>query len=95
MNYNLLRFTLFLIVLASSNAFSQCPNSANIDSIDQPTCTNPTGIIYLSGLPSGSWTINSSPAGAKDELSQAAARPAAHAASRAAASESDAGRLIL
>ena len=64
MNYNLLRFTLFLIVLASSNAFSQCPNSANIDSIDQPTCTNPTGIIYLSGLPSGSWTINSSPAGA-------------------------------
>ena len=64
MNYNLLRFTLFLIVLASSNAFSQCPNSANIDSLDQPTCTNPTGIIYLSGLPSGPWTINSSPAGA-------------------------------
>ena len=64
MRYNLLRFTLFLIVLASSNAFSQCPNSANIDSLDQPTCTNPTGIIYLSGLPSGPWTINSSPAGA-------------------------------
>ena len=33
--------------------------------------------------------------GAKDELAQAAARPAAHAASRAAASESDAGRLVL
>ena len=63
MNYNLLRFTLFLFVFASSNAFSQCPNSANIDSLDQPTCTNPTGIIYLSGLPSGTWTINSSPAG--------------------------------
>ena len=33
--------------------------------------------------------------GAKDELAQAAARPAAQAASRAAASESDAGRLTL
>jgi len=33
--------------------------------------------------------------GAKDELAQAAARPAAHAAARAAASESDAGRLTL
>ena len=64
MNYNLLRFTLFLFVFASSNAFSQCPNSANIDSLDQPTCTNPSGIIYLSGLPSGPWTITSSPAGA-------------------------------
>ena len=38
---------------------------------------------------------NSSPAGAKDELAQAAARPAAQAASRAAASDSDAGRLTL
>ena len=33
--------------------------------------------------------------GAKDELAQAAARPAVHAASRAAANDSDAGRLIL
>lgn len=38
---------------------------------------------------------NSSPTGAKDELAQAAARPAPQAASRAAASESDAGRLTL
>ena len=33
--------------------------------------------------------------GAKDELAQAAARPAAQATSRAAASETDAGRLVL
>ena len=63
MHYNLLRIALFLIVLAGSNAFSQCPNSANIDSLYQPTCTNQTGTIFLSGLPSGQWTIASSPAG--------------------------------
>lgn len=40
-------------------------------------------------------STNSSPAGAKDELAQASARPAAQAASRAAASDSDAGRLTL
>ena len=33
--------------------------------------------------------------GAKDELAQAAARPAAQAASRGAASEGDSGRLTL
>jgi phosphate transport system ATP-binding protein len=38
---------------------------------------------------------NSSPAGAKDELAQAAARPTVQAAARAAASDSDAGRLTL
>ena len=36
-----------------------------------------------------------SPTGAKDELAQAAARPAAQAASRGAASEGDSGRLTL
>ena len=40
-------------------------------------------------------STNYSPASAKDELAQAAARPAAQAAARAAASESDAGRLTL
>lgn len=73
MVYNLQRFALFLFVFANSNAFSQCPNAANIDSVDQPTCTNTSGIIYLSGLPSGLWTVNSSPAGATQSGSGAIA----------------------
>lgn len=43
--------------------FGQCLVAPNIDSLDQPTCSNQYGVIYLSGLPSTGWTINSVPAG--------------------------------
>lgn len=45
------------------HAFGQCVNPPNIDSLDQPTCTNQFGVIYLSGLPASGWTVNSTPAG--------------------------------
>ena len=61
MNYNLLRFTLFLFVFASSNAFSQCPLAPNFSSVVQPTCTNLFGTANLTGLPSGSWEIYAVP----------------------------------
>lgn len=56
--FQLIGFIFFI----SSAIWSQC-TPAVIDSLDQPTCTNPTGTIYLSGLPTAGWTVNSIPAG--------------------------------
>lgn len=43
--------------------FGQCLTPPLIDSLDQPTCTNQYGVIYLSGLPTSGWTVNSIPPG--------------------------------
>src|SRR5690606_40363368 len=34
------------------------PSAPVVGTITQPDCTTPTGSVDLSGLPSGSWTIN-------------------------------------
>jgi len=54
----------FIFILISAQIyFGQCLLAPNIDSLDQPTCSNQYGVIYLSGLPSTGWTVNSIPAG--------------------------------
>jgi gliding motility-associated-like protein len=51
--------------VASSNAIISLytPTPPIVGVITQPTCTNNTGSVALSGLPSGSWTITPSPSG--------------------------------
>ena len=54
----------FIFILISAQVYlGQCLLAPNIDSLDQPTCSNQYGVIYLSGLPSTGWTVNSIPAG--------------------------------
>lgn len=53
-------FSLFLL---SHSFLGQCLTAPNIDSLDQPTCSNQFGVIYLSGLPTTGWTVNSVPPG--------------------------------
>jgi len=58
------KITLFLLLSIFSSALSaQCLTAPSIDSLDQPTCTNQFGVVFLSGLPSTGWTVNSVPAG--------------------------------
>lgn len=54
---------LFMLLMVQSCFWSQCLTAPNIDSLHQPTCTNQFGVIYLSGLPTTGWTVNSIPAG--------------------------------
>lgn len=54
---------LFMLLMVQNFFWSQCLTAPNIDSLHQPTCTNQFGVIYLSGLPTSGWTINSIPAG--------------------------------
>ncbi|MFM7596515.1 MAG: gliding motility-associated C-terminal domain-containing protein [Flavobacteriales bacterium] len=54
----------FILLLISTQVYlGQCLTAPFIDSLDQPTCSNQYGVIYLSGLPSTGWTINSIPSG--------------------------------
>lgn len=39
------------------------PTAPIAGAVTQPVCTNPTGTVSLSGLPSGNWTITASPGG--------------------------------
>jgi gliding motility-associated-like protein len=39
------------------------PSAPGIGTVTQPNCTNPTGSVILSGLPTGTWTITKSPGG--------------------------------
>lgn len=57
----LFSFLLFLFLIGFVHG--QCVNAPNIDSLDQPTCSNQYGVVYLSGLPTTGWTVNSVPAG--------------------------------
>lgn len=60
----IVRFLFIVIALCVHNfIWTQCVNAPNIDSLDQPTCSNQFGVIYLSGLPPSGWTINSLPPG--------------------------------
>ena len=61
MIYRLLLILAFFI--SGTVALGQCLNPPSIDSLDQPTCTNQYGVIYLSGLPASGWTVNSNPPG--------------------------------
>ncbi len=61
MIYRLLLILAFFI--SGTVALGQCLNPPSIDSLDQPTCTNQYGVIYLSGLPASGWTVNSTPPG--------------------------------
>ena len=40
------------------------PTAPVLGTVTQPTCTEATGSVAISGLPSGSWTITASPGGA-------------------------------
>ncbi|HEX2975345.1 MAG TPA: hypothetical protein VHO68_05370, partial [Bacteroidales bacterium] len=40
------------------NAQPVTPSAPTVGAITQPTCATATGSVVLSGLPSGSWTIN-------------------------------------
>ena len=57
----LFSFLLFLFLIGAVHG--QCVTAPNIDSLDQPTCSNQFGVVYLSGLPTTGWTVNSVPAG--------------------------------
>ena len=43
------------------NSIPTAPSSPIVGTITQPSCLTPTGSVDLSGLPSGNWTISSSP----------------------------------
>jgi gliding motility-associated-like protein len=43
------------------NSIPTAPSSPIVGAITQPSCLTPTGSVELSGLPSGNWTITSSP----------------------------------
>jgi len=46
------------------NAQPTTPTAPILGTVTQPTCTVATGSVAISGLPSGTWTITSSPGGA-------------------------------
>lgn len=48
---------------ASIAAQPVTPTAPITGTVTQPVCTNPTGTVSLSGLPSGSWTITATPGG--------------------------------
>ncbi|NLH78999.1 MAG: hypothetical protein GX465_18415, partial [Acidobacteria bacterium] len=43
--------------------FQQNPAAPTVNSITQPSCTDPTGSVLLTGLPSAGWTLTRSPGG--------------------------------
>jgi gliding motility-associated-like protein len=46
------------------NAQPATPTAPILGTVTQPTCTEATGSVAISGLPSGTWTITASPGGA-------------------------------
>jgi gliding motility-associated-like protein len=53
------------------NAQPTTPTAPVLGTVTQPTCTEATGSVAISGLPSGSWTITASPGGATQDGSGA------------------------
>jgi hypothetical protein len=49
------------------NAQPTTPTAPVLGTVTQPTCTEATGSVAISGLPSGSWTITASPGGATQD----------------------------
>jgi len=65
-NVNYYRLLLFLISLMLANAnvgtsWSQCPTAPTVNTISQPNCYNNYGVVSVSGLPTGNWTLYATP----------------------------------